>query len=104
MTEEAMERRLFLKSLFGLAGVAVVGALSSGEAHALPIAQPTGPGPQVQPEEAVATPQDIDAAKTEKVQYYYRWRRPRRRYVVRRYYYRPRYVVRRRYFVRRRYW
>lgn len=94
-----MERRLFLMSLLGLAGAALIGPGALLEAQALPIAPPSGPGPRVGPEEAVASPQDIETAKAEDVRFrVVRRRRLRRRYVVRRRFYRPRVVVRRRYY------
>ncbi len=93
-----MERRLFLKSLLGLAGAAVVGIAAGSQAEAMPVDHATS-APETKVDAAVATPEDVEAAKTQSVQYY--WRRRR---VVRRYYYRPRYVVRPRFYVRRRYY
>ena len=97
-----MERRFFLKSLLGLAGAAVVGVAAGSQAEAMPVDHPTI-APEVKPDAAVATPEDVEAAKTQSVQYYWRRRRVVRRYYYRPRYYRPRYVVRRRYY-RRRYW
>jgi hypothetical protein len=85
-----MDRRAFLRGLFGIAGAAAVVAIASpADALTLPAPVVSGDKP-VEP--AVATDKDIDASQVENVYY--------RRYWRRRYYYRPR----RRYYRRRRYW
>ncbi len=97
-----MERRHFLKSLFAVAGALGVAAVLPKAAEAMPLTDPAkgAPAPAAI-EPAVATPDDIENARVENVQYYYRRRRyffrPRRRIF---FYRRP--VYRRRVFFRRR--
>lgn len=91
-----MERREFLKAVFGCAaGLAGAAALAAA-AQAGPLVQPARdlndlpePQPQGLAEPAVATQDDLAAAAPEPV----RWRYRRRRYY---YYRRPRYYVYRR--------
>ncbi|MBL8587848.1 MAG: twin-arginine translocation signal domain-containing protein [Methylobacteriaceae bacterium] len=102
-----MERRSFLKGLFGFAVVAAACGAKPPAAEAAPT--PARPTPPVQPasavEAAVATDKDIEAAKVDDVYWVVRRRyyRPRRVY-----YYRPRRVYyvrpRRRRVYYRRYW
>jgi hypothetical protein len=88
-----MERRLFLKSLFAVAGAVGIAAVLPAESMAMPISGPANglpANPTTEP--AVATPEDIEGAKVEDVQFFYR---RRRRFIYRR---RPRYIYRRRFF------
>ena len=94
-----MDRRGFLKGLFGVAGAVAVAAMAS-PADALTLPAPVKPDDKpVEP--AVATDKDIDAGQVEQAHWRPYWHRHRWR---RRYYYRPRrrYWRRRRW--RRRYW
>jgi len=86
---ETMERRGFLKLTLGIAAAAAVfGATIPSEA--MPVTAPVEPErlPTKAPDPAVATPEDIEDAKPEQVQYrrgYWRRRwRWRRRYWRRR--------------------
>ena len=104
--ETAMDRRDFLKSLFGVVGVAAAASVLAPAAEAFPlVAKPATPDGGA-PEPAVATPEDIEKAEIEQAG----WRRyRRRRRYFRRYWRRRRYFrrYRRRYFRRRyfrRYW
>ena len=91
-----MDRRLFLRSLFIGAGVLAVTTTLPDIAHAMPAAEPFRDTPVGNaPSAAVATPEDIEAARLEDIQY--GWRRRRRRVYFRR----RRYGYRRRYFRRR---
>jgi hypothetical protein len=92
----SMERRLFLKML-----IIGVGAAAAAPAEALTTLMPRAPGhdPDVAPERAVASSEDLDRAQVEKA-YYGHWRRVRRR-VYRRGYrraYRRHFYYRRRHF------
>ena len=100
-----MNRRSFLRSLGVLAGALGAGALLPGDAQALPVAPDAAKDAAGQLEPAVATPEDIEAAQPENVQYYYRRRRRifwrRRRVFIyrrRRVYWRRRFIRRRRYY------
>lgn len=90
-----MERRKFLKAVFGLASGVVGAAALAATAQASPLIQPVQPGddartPQPPAQPAVGTQEDLDAAVPEQV----RWRYRRRRVY---FYRRPRYyIVRRR--------
>ena len=92
-----MERRIFLTAMLGVAGAFATSALPGAEAMALPVDRASDAPRPIGSEAAVATPEDLEQARTENVWYY--WRRRR---FYRRYYYRPRYYVRRRYY--RRWW
>lgn len=87
-----MDRRAFLRGLFGIAGAAAVVAIAS-PADALTLPAPVAIG-DTPVEPAVATDKDIDAGQVENVYY--------RRYWRRRHWRRRRYWRRRRW--RRRYW
>jgi len=98
--EDEMDRRGFIRGLFGVAvavGAAGAAGLNTAEAAPMPIAPPPSPG-EADRVESDYRP-DVDGAPTtDNVQYYYR--RPRRRVVYyrrpRRIYYRPRPVYYRR--------
>ena len=93
-----MNRRSFLRSLGVLAGALGAGALLPGDAQALPVAPDAAKDAAGQLEPAVATPEDIEAAQPENVQYYYRRRRRVFIYRRRRVYWRRRFIRRRRYY------
>ena len=108
----SMDRRLFLKSLFAVAGTLGATSIVADGARAMPVADPAAGAPlDLQTAPAVATPEDIDAARIEDV----RWvRRRRRRWIFRRrrrrvfwrrrrYFRRRRFIGRRRRFIRRYY-
>lgn len=87
-----MERRKFLKAVFGLATGVVGAAALAATAQASPLMQPVQPGDDARTPQppAVGTQEDLDAAVPEQV----RWRYRRRRVY---FYRRPRYyIVRRR--------
>jgi hypothetical protein len=81
-----MDRRAFLRGLFGIAGAAAVVAIAS-PADALTLPAPVAVG-NTPVEPAVATDKDIDASQVEDVHYRPYWHR--HRYWRRRYYYRRR--------------
>lgn len=100
-----MERRDFLKLVFGVAAgaslVAVAGAASAAPLMTLatdPLKGPKPEQPDLEAKPAIATEQDVQDAAAEQVQWGYRRRYYRRRY------YRPRFYRRRRYWRRRRYY
>lgn len=91
-----MDRRLFIRSLLGVAGSAVAVSAFSSKAQALPLLDElqamdaAGSNPL---QAAAASDADLPAEGAEEAQYYYRRRyAPRRRYYYapRRYYRRPR--------------
>jgi hypothetical protein len=87
-----MHRRLFMQSLFGLAGAVVGATLLTPRAQAMPFIDPLMPLDEDRSRgvrAAIATPEDLDQAEVEDV----RWRFGRRRFFFRR---------RRRFFFRRR--
>jgi hypothetical protein len=101
-TEEVrVDRRIFVRNLFGLAAVAAAGTSLIGQAEAAPIPVTPVEPPQAQPESTTEYRPDVDGeAKPENAQYYIvrrrrRFYRPRYRYYRRRRYYRvyrrPRY-------------
>lgn len=96
-----MDRRSFMKSLGLFAGALGASALLPGAVQAMPVAIDASKDTAGQLEPAVATPEDIEAAQLENVQYYYRRRRRvfyrRRRFIYRR---RRIYWRRRRYYRR----
>ena len=96
---DTMERRCFLKLTLGLAVVTAVGGITA-PAVAMPVApiDPPRLDPEVTPEPAIASQDDIDVTKAEPVQW---WRRRRRR---RRLFFRRRRLFLRRRRRRRRYW
>ena len=96
-----MDRRWFLKAAFGAASAMAVGVSIEDEARAMPIAaEPMAPAANLAPSAAVATPEDLEAAKVEDVYYYFRRRHHRRR---RYFFYRPRRRFHRRRYFRRRF-
>lgn len=92
-----MERRAFLKFILAGAGAAAVAEPARALTSIAPLAAPDA-GPAA--ESAVATAEDIENAKVEKTQWYYRRRVWRPRRWRRRYwrYYRRFYRPRRRYY------
>ncbi len=108
-----MDRRAFVRGLFGVAAAAAVLGAATGEAAAapLPVQKPEAAPQEENRTEADYRP-DVDGVPSSgNVQYYYRRRRPvvwrrrrrvyRRRYVYRRPIYRTRPVYRRRVYYRR---
>ena len=88
-----MHRRLFIQSLFSLAGAATGVTLLTPQAQAMPFLDPRIPLDENRPDglsAAIATPEDLDRAEVQDA----RWRiRRRRRFFFRR---RRRFVFRRR--------
>ena len=99
-----MERRAFLKVALGIvAGAAVMSSAAQAAPLSLPQTRPSGPDTpnKLQPQPALATPDDIEAARVEQVRWGRRrgWGRRRRFFGFRR-----RRFWRRRHWRRRFYW
>jgi hypothetical protein len=99
-----MDRRLFVRGLFGLAAAAATVTIltpETAEAAPMPVARPESDKTEAERTESDYRPDTDGLPTTEKAQYYYRRRRRRvfyrrRRFVRRRVYYRPRRVFYRR--------
>ncbi|MBI1867305.1 MAG: hypothetical protein HYS06_03265 [Methylocystis sp.] len=74
-----MERRTFLTLMFAGAGASMLATFASPSKALTRLApiEPIDDTPTLKPEAAIATPEDMETAKIEKIQYWY-WRRRRR--------------------------
>jgi hypothetical protein len=97
-----MDRRSFVRGLFGVAAAtAVLGVVTSGaEAAPLPVQKPELAPEDANRNEADYRPEVDGLPSSENAQFYYRRRRRRVFFRRRRVYYRPRYVRRRVYYRR----